>query len=63
MAFSKVCPYCKEQSFSAGTDTHWICPSCGKDLSDIPIDDYDKYFSTEKDKDKNKGSSNDVIKP
>lgn len=59
MAFSKVCPYCKEQSFSAGTDTYWICPTCGKDLSDIPIDDYDRYFN----KEKNEVDSNNVIKP
>lgn len=39
MAFTKICPKCKEPSYSAGTDTNWICPTCGEDLNEIPIEE------------------------
>lgn len=49
MAFSKVCPICKQQSFSAGADSNWICPHCGENLTNVPvIKTFDKFFINEK---------------
>lgn len=36
MAFSKFCPICRQQSFSASDDANWLCPHCGENLKDEP---------------------------
>lgn len=32
--FQKNCPNCRQQSFSASDRAPWLCPHCGKDLSE-----------------------------
>lgn len=31
----KKCPNCNNESFSAATSGKWVCPYCGKDISNI----------------------------
>ncbi|HOV80218.1 MAG TPA: hypothetical protein PK728_08925 [Bacillota bacterium] len=52
MAFAKLCPNCKQQSFSAGLDINWLCPHCGENLSNIPVmKNFDKFMNGEKNED------------
>jgi uncharacterized Zn finger protein (UPF0148 family) len=32
---SKQCPECKQNSYSASEKGEWLCPNCGKDLTNI----------------------------
>lgn len=38
VAYKKVCPKCEKISYCASNNNEWICPYCGKDISDIEID-------------------------
>ncbi|OIU67712.1 hypothetical protein BHE18_12860 [Rossellomorea aquimaris] len=37
--YKKICTRCTRASFSSSETGHWLCPSCGKDLSDHPFYD------------------------
>lgn len=32
----KICPNCRENSYSAYELSRWVCPYCGKDISFVP---------------------------
>ncbi|MDR3543418.1 MAG: hypothetical protein P4L69_21050 [Desulfosporosinus sp.] len=34
----KTCPDCKARSYSSYNGPDWICPICGKNLSEVPND-------------------------
>lgn len=34
----KTCPKCNKNSYSAAEKGEWICPYCGKDISEIPAE-------------------------
>lgn len=36
MVYIKLCPECRSRSISASKE-EWICPHCGKNLSDEPL--------------------------
>lgn len=33
--YVKTCPHCGRPSYSAASDRHWPCPTCGGDLSSV----------------------------
>ena len=35
MAYKKICPECGKKSHSASDLGNWICPYCGKNLSEV----------------------------
>ncbi len=34
--FEKICTYCQKPSYSSANE-NWICPYCGKDISNLPV--------------------------
>ncbi|RIW36103.1 hypothetical protein D3H55_06500 [Bacillus salacetis] len=35
--FKKHCQRCSRPSFSSTETGEWLCPSCGNDLTDLPV--------------------------
>ena len=31
----KICPHCRQTSYSAAAVQIWICPCCGEEISDV----------------------------
>lgn len=56
MAYIKLCPECEKRSISA-SKSKWICPHCGKDLSNEPVFSeirlYEKNMKSNANEDKN----------
>lgn len=36
---SKTCPYCAKTSYSASDQGKWNCAYCGKDISQVPVNE------------------------
>ena len=63
--YKKVCTRCTRNSYSSSELDEWICPSCGKDLTDDSFywpntfrDINDKVFPVKRKLDAYRGSSN-----
>ena len=35
----KTCIHCEKPSYSSNQNGEWICPYCGEDMTDIPVND------------------------
>jgi ribosomal protein L37AE/L43A len=35
--YKKICNRCTRNSFSSSESGEWICPSCGNDLTQLPL--------------------------
>jgi ribosomal protein L37AE/L43A len=35
--YKKACPRCTRSSFSSSEAGEWVCPSCGNDLTSLPL--------------------------
>lgn len=34
----KTCPGCRRNSYSATESGRWLCPYCGEDISEMPVE-------------------------
>lgn len=35
----KKCTHCDKPSYSSNQNGEWICPYCGEDMTDIPVNE------------------------
>lgn len=47
--FHKHCPHCQRTSYSATDHGQWLCPYCGKDITNETLYPVDKRQVTAKD--------------
>ncbi len=33
--FKKICPYCREDSYSASGVGNWVCPHCSRNITEV----------------------------